>query len=62
MNTIKEQYEKVFDQDWNIRNCTRVECMKLIEMLGEKFPDEDFGNDKTRFLNTEHIRKLMAQI
>ena len=62
MNAILEQYSKVFDQDGNVKACTREECIKLIEMLEKKFPNEEFGNDKTGFMDTEHINALIKTI
>lgn len=59
MKAIMEQYNKVFDADGNVKTCTREQCIKLIEMLEEKFPSEDFGNDKTGFMDTERIKKLV---
>jgi hypothetical protein len=62
MKGILEQYNKVFDQNGNVKNCTRAECMLLIKMLEEKFPDEDFGNDKTGFMDTERIVDCIKRI
>ena len=62
MEAILEQYKKVFDENGNVKNCTRIECMKLISMLEDKFPEEDFGDDKTGFMDTECIIKLIKQL
>ena len=62
MKAIMEQYNKVFDANGNVKTCTREQCIKLIEMLEEKFPNEDFGNDKTGFMDTERIKELVNRL
>lgn len=62
MLAIKEQYMKVFDENGNVKACTRTECMKLIDLLEKKFPNEDFGNMRTGFMDVEKIKELMAKL
>ena len=62
MKKIFKQYCKVFDKDGNVKACTRKECIKLIEMLEEKFPNDDFGNDKTGFMDTNRINELINSL
>lgn len=55
MEEILELYNKVFDEDGNIKPCGRESCKQLIIKMSEKFPEEDFGSKETGFMNTDTI-------
>ena len=61
MDAILMQYNKVFNVDGTIKNCTRKECLKLIELLMEKFPEEDFGNVETGFMETNKVQEIIKR-
>jgi hypothetical protein len=61
MDAILMQYHKVFDEDGTVKNCTREECLKLIELLEDKFPEESFGSMKTGFMETNKIKEMIAK-
>ena len=59
---VNDMYLLVFDENGNVKACTRTECMKLIDLLEKKFPNEDFGNMRTGFMDVEKINNLMAKL
>ena len=59
MDKIMEQYNKVFDEQGNIRKCGREECKKLIELCEAFQSDIDFGSLQTGFMNVKNIKKLV---
>lgn len=62
MNMIKEQYNIVFDELGNVRNCGRNNCILLIKLLNDEFPDVDFGNEETGFMNIKNIKEKIQNI
>jgi ABC-type tungstate transport system permease subunit len=52
---LLNQYSVVFNEDRTVKNCGREECKKLIEMMNKEYPNINFGNLKTGFMNTENI-------
>jgi hypothetical protein len=55
-----EKYEKVFDENGNIKACGRDACKDLIRECTNKWPDIDFGNADTGMMNVENIKKMFA--
>ena len=59
---LKDQYEKVFDKEGNIKPCGRVECMKLITLCyALDKSGTDYGNVDTGNMNVENIKKLYSE-
>lgn len=59
---IKEQMSKVFDEKQQVMPCGRNECMTLIQMFQERFPDVDFGNINTGIMNVKNILEYARKI
>lgn len=59
---IIEQYHKVFDEKCEITPCGRNECMKLMNLLRLRFPEVNFGDERTGFMNTENIHEYIKKI
>lgn len=59
---ILSQYNIVFDENGKIRNCGRLECIRLMEMLSEKEPNIYFGDTKTGFMNIENIKNYIITL
>jgi len=62
MEKLIEQYNKVFDPTGRILFCSKEECVKLIEMFEEKFPDVDFGNKGNGFLNANNLKEYRTKL
>ena len=56
---LKELYDKVFDSNGGIKPCGRDNCKKLIEACRIEFPEVDFGNPSTGYMNVENIKKYV---
>ena len=52
------QYNKVFDEQGNVKACGREACMDLINMCKVQEPSTDFGNPLTGMMNVENIQKF----
>lgn len=57
---MMEKYNKVFDENGDIKACGRDACKQLILACMEKWPDIDFGNPETGIMNVENIKKMFA--
>lgn len=62
MEEILDLYNEVFDKNGKIKPCGRELCKQLIIKMSEKFPNEDFGNKETGFMNTETIINKIKSI
>lgn len=56
----RKSYKDVFDENGNIKLCGREACKKLIRLMQCRFPDVDFGNAETGFMNTDNIKKYIT--
>lgn len=54
---MEKLYNLVFDENNNIKPCGRQITIRLIEELSKLYPNEDFGNSKTGFMNIENVLK-----
>lgn len=55
-----EKYERVFDENGNVKACGREACKDLISACEQLKPDVDFGNKDTGVMNVENIKKLFS--
>ena len=58
-------YSEVFDEDDNIRVCTRKITSKLISFANKNFCDEGlaiFGSDYTGMMNTQELHALHKKL
>lgn len=62
MKGIIEQSNIVFNNNEEVNLCGRENCIKLMEMLEEKFPGINFGNKNTGFMNLETIVPIIKMI
>lgn len=51
----------VFREDFSVKNCGRDVCRDLIDHLSKLYPNIDFGNSSTGFLNIENIKKVVME-
>jgi hypothetical protein len=56
MCNIKELYNEVFDENGNVKLCGREKCKELIMACNLKWPDIDFGDLTSGFMNIEKIK------
>lgn len=61
LQAMIEQYNKVFDENGNVKACGREECMNLINMCKVEDPLTDFGNPLTGMMNIENIKAFRKQ-
>lgn len=54
---MEKLFNLVFDEQNNIKPCGRQTTIKLMEELSRIYPDENFGNIKTGFMNIETVLK-----
>ena len=60
---MKNQYNKVFDGNGNVKACGRFECRNLIRMCENHTGTMGkYGNAETGFMNVEEIKTLFAKI
>lgn len=50
-------YNTVFDSSGNVKLCGRDSCRMLIEACIDRFPDVNFGNKETGFMNIKNIKR-----
>lgn len=60
-NKIETLKAIIFDKDWNVLSCGRENCKELIMLLEEAYPDVDFGNAETGFMNIENIKLYLEK-
>ena len=51
MDDIRSLVFEVIDQNGNMRACGREKCKELIRILKDMYPNVDFGNPETGFVN-----------
>ena len=56
----QSQYDIVFYKNKEQKVCGRDNCIKLIELLQKEFPEIDFGNTETGFMNLENMNLIGA--
>ena len=56
---IQELYDNVFDADGNILACGRETCKELIHALHKMFPDVDFGDEATGWMQVKTIQQYV---
>lgn len=56
MNNIKELYNEVFDENGNVQLCGREKCKELIMACQLVWPDIDFGDLNSGFMNVDKIK------
>lgn len=63
--TFLDLYEEVFDDDDNVRVCTRRITSKLIAFANKNFCDESaspYGSDYTGVMNVSALRDLHTRV
>lgn len=60
MADIKELYNRVFDENGNVRLCGREACEELIYALEEQTGIE-CGNEDTGMMDTEQIKVALQE-
>lgn len=61
MSSLKELYYRCFDEDGNVKNCGRQNCINLI-VACQKFGDRNYGDIITGYMNIENIKQLMKEV
>lgn len=59
---FKSVYDKVFDQDGNIKSCGRETTIQLISICNQIDSNMDFGDLETGFMETENIQSLYKRL
>ena len=57
---ILELYNEVFDKNGSVKLCGREKCIDLIRALSNKYPEENFGDTESGFMNVNVIKKYMG--
>lgn len=57
---ILELYNKVFDKNGSVKLCGREKCIDLIRALSCKYPDVNFGDTESGFMNVNIIKKYVG--
>ena len=52
------EYNRVFDENGDVRLCGRDACRALMLKMEECFPDEKFGNVDTGFIDILKVRRF----
>ena len=50
---VREQLDRVFTQNGEVKACGRAECRKAIQAASEFYPGVDFGNIETGIMNLQ---------
>ena len=58
---IDDLLNKVMDSDGNMKSCGRETCKRLLQVLKEEYPDKDFGNLESGFLNSSLIYETFVK-
>ena len=58
---IDDLLVQVMDSDGNMKACGRATCKKLLEVLKEVYPDKNFGNLESGFLNSSLIYETFVK-
>lgn len=61
MEKLQKLLIQVFTPSGNIKPCGRETCTRLIEEASAFYPDIDFGNPETGFMNEDNFRKVFFQ-
>ena len=61
LNELKDAYQDVFDCNDQVKNCTRVACMRLIHLM-KKYSTENVGNPDTGTLEVNTIQSEYHRI
>lgn len=58
MVDFREEYQRVFDENNEIRPCGRDVCTDLILQMQKAFPDETFGDVNTGYMDVFKIKRF----
>lgn len=61
MDNLKELYDKCFDEQGNIKQCGRQNCINLI-LACQKFGGRNYGDIETGYTNVDAIKQLMKEV
>ena len=59
---LQTLYKTVFDENGNVKLCRREACKDLIEAFSKIFPEKDFGNQKTGYMNVDVMHETYYQL
>lgn len=62
MDNIKKLYDEIFTDNGDIKSCGREKCKELIALLETTYPNIDFGNKNTGFMNVKNIKEIINTI
>lgn len=62
MRTFLEDYDRVFDEEGNVKNCGRGACIDLILSAFILDPSQSYGDSSTGYMNVENIKNLRNSI
>lgn len=54
---MEKLFNLAFDENNNLKPCGRKITIQLMEELSKLYPEENFGNIKTGFMNVETVLK-----
>ena len=61
MDNLKELYDKCFDEQGNIKQCGRQNCINLI-LACQKIGGRNYGDIETGYMNVDAIKHLMKEV
>ena len=59
---FKEEYKKVFTDDYKVKACGRDECKKLVELAKEVDSKTYYGDIYTGLMNIDNMIKLHERL
>ena len=62
LEIFKQQFEKVFDEEGNVKACGREACKELINMCKVQDSQTDFGDPMTGMMNVRNILLFRKKI
>ena len=61
MYDVRSLVFEVIDQNGNMRACGREKCKELILVLNDMYPNVDFGNPETGFVNQKMLYQYFVK-
>jgi hypothetical protein len=61
MDNVRSLVFEVIDQNGNMRACGREKCKELIRILKDLYPNVDFGNPETGFVNQKMLYQYFVK-
>lgn len=58
MKKLQKLLNQVFTPSGEVKPCGREICIRLIEEASANYPETDFGNPETGFMNEDNFRKV----